>query len=96
MSSVAELKALAQAKPNALNYGTLGPGSYPDLFLKWLNNQWGTSIVGIPYRGGGPIAQALVGGDLQMGKYGSRQLHAAAAEPARSSWSRSAPRNGWR
>jgi tripartite-type tricarboxylate transporter receptor subunit TctC len=70
VSWVAELKALAQAKPNALNYGTLGPGSYPDLFLKWLNNQWGTSIVGIPYRGGGPIAQALVGGDLQMGNMG--------------------------
>jgi tripartite-type tricarboxylate transporter receptor subunit TctC len=70
VNSVAELKALAQAKPNALNYGTLGPGSYPDLFLKWLNNQWGTSIVGIPYRGGGPIAQALVAGQLQIGNMG--------------------------
>ncbi len=70
VTSVAELKALAQAKPNALNYGTLGPGSYPDLFLKWLNNQWSTSIVGIPYRGGGPIAQALVAGDLQIGNMG--------------------------
>jgi tripartite-type tricarboxylate transporter receptor subunit TctC len=70
VKSMAELKALATAKPNALNYGTLGPGSYPDLFLKWLNNQWGTSIVGIPYRGGGPIAQALVAGELQMGNMG--------------------------
>jgi tripartite-type tricarboxylate transporter receptor subunit TctC len=70
VNSVAELRALAQAKPNALNYGTLGPGSYPDLFLKWLNNQWATSIVGIPYRGGGPIAQALAAGDLQIGKMG--------------------------
>ena len=70
VNSVAELRALAQAKPNALNYGTLGPGSYPDLFLKWLNNQWGTSIVGIPYRGGGPIAQALAAGDLQIGNMG--------------------------
>jgi tripartite-type tricarboxylate transporter receptor subunit TctC len=43
VNSVSELKALAQAKPNALNYGTLGPGSYPDLFLKWLNNQWATT-----------------------------------------------------
>jgi len=70
VNTVAELKALATAKPNALNYGTLGPGSYPELFLKWLNNQWGTSIVGIPYRGGGPIAQALVAGELQMGNMG--------------------------
>jgi tripartite-type tricarboxylate transporter receptor subunit TctC len=70
VNSVTELKTLAQAKPSALNFGTLGPGSYPDLFLKWLNNQWGTGIVGIPYRGGGPIAQALVAGQLQIGNMG--------------------------
>lgn len=28
------------------------------------------NIVGIPYRGGGPIAQALVAGDLQIAKMG--------------------------
>ena len=38
--TVAELKALAQAKPEALNFGTLGNGSFPDLFRVWLNNQW--------------------------------------------------------
>jgi len=70
VSSVAALKALAQAKPAAFNYGTLGPGSAPELFLKWLNNQWGTSIVGIPYRGGGPIAQALAAGEIQIGNMG--------------------------
>ena len=37
VNSVADLKALAQAKTKALNYGTLGPGSYPDLFLRWMN-----------------------------------------------------------
>src|SRR5215467_3075524 len=58
-NSVAELKALAQAKPDGLNYATLGDGSFPDLFMRWLNNQWGTRIVGVPYRGGGPAAQAL-------------------------------------
>src|SRR3954471_18366801 len=39
VGTVAELKALAQSKPEGLNYATLGEGSYPDLFLKWMNNQ---------------------------------------------------------
>jgi tripartite-type tricarboxylate transporter receptor subunit TctC len=70
VNSVAELKALAQAKPNGLNYGTLGEGSFPDLFLRWLNNQWDTQIVGIPYKGGGPAAQALASGEIQMTRFG--------------------------
>ena len=70
VNSIAEFKAAAQAKPQAFNYGTLGPGSYPELFLKWVNNQWSTSIVAIPYRGGGPIAQALAAGDIQIGNMG--------------------------
>ncbi len=70
VNSVAELKALAQSKPDGLNYATLGEGSYPDLFLKWLNNQWGTKIVGIPYRGGGPAAQAIAANDVQVTRFG--------------------------
>jgi tripartite-type tricarboxylate transporter receptor subunit TctC len=69
-NSVAELKAMAQAKQVALNYGTLGEGSFPDLFLRWVNNQWGSNIVGVPYRGGGPIAQAVAAGDIQMSRVG--------------------------
>jgi len=70
VSSPAELKAYAQAHPSALNYGTLGPGSNPEMFLNWMNQKWNTHIVGIPYRGGGPIAQALVAGELQVAKMG--------------------------
>jgi tripartite-type tricarboxylate transporter receptor subunit TctC len=70
VSSAAELRAYAQAHPTALNYGTLGPGSNPEMFLKWMNQKWNVNIVGIPYRGGGPIAQALVAGELQIAKMG--------------------------
>ena len=70
MNSVAELKALAQAKPDKLNYATLGDGSYPDLFRRWLNNQWGTKIVGVPYKGGGPAAQALAANQVQVTRFG--------------------------
>jgi tripartite-type tricarboxylate transporter receptor subunit TctC len=70
LSSVAALKALAQGKPDALNFATLGDGSFPDLFREWLNNQWATRIVGVPYKGGGPAAQALVAGDVQITRFG--------------------------
>lgn len=70
VGTAAELKAYAQAHPRALNYGTLGPGSNPEMFLKWMNQKWNVNIVGIPYRGGGPIAQALVAGELQVAKMG--------------------------
>ena len=70
INSVAELKAYAQAKPDGLNYATLGDGSVPDLFMRWLNNQWGTKIVGVPYKGGGPAAQALAGNQVQVTRFG--------------------------
>ena len=69
VNNVAELKAKAQSGA-ALNYATLGEGSFPDLFLKWMNNQWNTKIVGIPYRGGGPAAQALAANDVQLTRFG--------------------------
>jgi tripartite-type tricarboxylate transporter receptor subunit TctC len=69
VSTVAELKAKAQSGAT-LNYATLGEGSMPDLFLKWVNNQWGTKIVGVPYRGGGPAAQALAANEVQLTRFG--------------------------
>jgi tripartite-type tricarboxylate transporter receptor subunit TctC len=68
--TVAELRALAQKKPDGLNYATLGGGSFPDLFRVWLNNQWGTKIVGVPYKGGGPAAQALAANEVQLTRFG--------------------------
>ncbi len=70
VNTAAELKSYVQTHPSTLNYGTLGPGSNPELFLKWMNQRWNANIVGIPYRGGGPIAQALVAGELQIAKMG--------------------------
>jgi tripartite-type tricarboxylate transporter receptor subunit TctC len=70
VNTAAELKALAQSRSRTLNYGTLGAGSNPEMFLKWMNQQWNANIVGVPYRGGGPIAQALVADELQIAKMG--------------------------
>jgi tripartite-type tricarboxylate transporter receptor subunit TctC len=69
-NTVAELKSLAQAQPEKFNFATLGDGSFPDLFRVWLNNQWNTKMVGVPYRGGGPAAQALAANDVQVTRFG--------------------------
>ncbi|MPZ58723.1 MAG: hypothetical protein GEU91_19970 [Rhizobiales bacterium] len=70
VNTFAELKALVKKNPGGLNYGTLGPGSPPDLFRQWLNRELGSNIVGIPYRGGGPIAQALAANQIQVARMG--------------------------
>lgn len=70
VNSVAELKTLAHTKSYSLNFATLGDGSFPDLFRVWLNNQWNTRMVGVPYKGGGPAAQALLAGEVELTRFG--------------------------
>jgi tripartite-type tricarboxylate transporter receptor subunit TctC len=55
-----------KTKPNAVNFATIGAGSYPDMFLAWLNQHWKTRIEGVPYKGGGPISLALMSGEVQV------------------------------
>ncbi len=74
VSNVKELQALAAAKPGSLNFGTLGDGSSVDVFRQLLGEQWKTSFVGIPYKGGANLtATGLMTGeiDLSWGSLGS-------------------------
>ena len=66
VKSTGELRALATNQPRSVNFGTVGPGSYPELFLAWLNNYWKTRMTGVPYKGGGPIGIALLAGEVQV------------------------------
>ena len=68
--SVAELRAYAKAHPDAVNFGTLGSGSLQELLVAWLNREWGTRMVGVPYKGGGPIANAVTAGEIQLAQMG--------------------------
>jgi tripartite-type tricarboxylate transporter receptor subunit TctC len=64
------LRALAVAKPGALNFGTLGPGTITDVFRQYLSQTWKTDIVGVPYKGGNLVATAMLTGEVQIASFG--------------------------
>lgn len=69
-ATVGELKAYAARNPSSVNFGTLGEGSLQELMVAWLNQEWKTSIAGVPYKGGGPIATAVAAGEIQVAQMG--------------------------
>ena len=64
--SVAELIALAKAKPGALTYSSGGIGSAANLAMEYFKLATGTHIVHIPYKGAAPAVTDLVGGQVSM------------------------------
>jgi len=64
VKTLAELTALAKAKPGALNYASFGVGSMPQLNLEAMNRKLGIDLVHVPYKGAGPAAQAVVANEV--------------------------------
>ena len=64
--NVAELVALAKAKPGQYNYGSNGNGTAQHLIGTQFQNLTGTDIVHVPYKGSGPLATDLLGGQINM------------------------------
>ncbi len=69
-NSVAEVRALAQAKPGSLNFGTNGPGTTSDLFRASVSEDWKSELTAIPYPGGPPIVLALAANQIQLTRLG--------------------------
>ena len=65
-----EFRALAVAQPGKLNFGTMGPRTLTDTFRQWLGETWRTDFVGVPYKGGGEIITALLGGNIDVARIG--------------------------
>jgi tripartite-type tricarboxylate transporter receptor subunit TctC len=65
-NSIAELIALAKAKPGSLNYGSTGIGNPLHLTMEMLKNAAGIDIQPVPYRGDAPLHAALIAGDVQV------------------------------
>ncbi len=64
--TVAELVAHARANPGKVNFSSGGIGVLPHLIGEWFKSRAGIDIVHVPYRGGGPSINDLVGGQVQM------------------------------
>ena len=64
--SVAELIALAKAKPGELNYGSSGTGASNHLAAELFRVMAGINIVRINYKGAGPALTALLAGEIQL------------------------------
>ena len=65
-NSVAELIALAKAKPGLLRYGSGGSGTPPHLCAEILKSSAGLDIVHVPYKGVTPALTDLLGGQVQL------------------------------
>jgi tripartite-type tricarboxylate transporter receptor subunit TctC len=66
VKSVAELIALAKAKPGHLTYGSAGIGSPPHLAAALFALDAGIDIRNIPYKGTTPALNDLIGGRIDM------------------------------
>ncbi len=66
VTSVKELFALAKGKPNQLVFSSAGAGSTSHLATELLMAMSGVRMTHVPYKGGGPSAQALLGGETML------------------------------
>ena len=66
VKTVAELVKLAKAEPGKLTYGSNGNGTAQHLIGTQFQNMTGTEINHIPYKGSGPLASDLIGGQITM------------------------------
>jgi tripartite-type tricarboxylate transporter receptor subunit TctC len=66
INTVAELIALAKAKPGELTYGTSSTGGPTHLVAELFNTVAGVKTRHIPYKGGGPAVVDLMGGHIHI------------------------------
>jgi tripartite-type tricarboxylate transporter receptor subunit TctC len=64
--TIAELIALAKAKPGAINFASIGNASPPHLAGELFNQLAGVRTVHVPYKGSGPAQIDLIGGHVQL------------------------------
>ncbi len=65
-NNVRELVALAKAQPDKLTYASSGNGGSPHLSAETFKIATGTSILHVPYKGGGAAMTDLISGNVHM------------------------------
>jgi len=64
--TVADVIALAKAAPDGLDFASSGNGTVQHLSLEMFRHMTGTKIKHIPYRGGGPALNDVMGGQVKF------------------------------
>ncbi len=64
--TLAELVALAKARPKVLNYGSFGNGSQAHLLFEMLKKKTGVEIEQIPFKGTSPAVASVLSGETHM------------------------------
>ena len=66
VKTVKELIDLAKKRPGEINYGSAGLGSFVHLNMAMFLARSGTNMLHVSYKGGGPLAVAMVSGEVQV------------------------------
>ena len=66
VKTVRELIALAKAQPSSIPFSTAGVGATSHMATELLMNMGGFKMNHVPYKGGGPSAQALISGETAL------------------------------
>lgn len=66
VKSIPELIDLAKKSPGKINFAHAGMGSAPHLGGVLFNQLAGTSMTGIPFKGGAPSVQSVIAGDTHV------------------------------
>jgi len=65
-NNLAELIALAKARPGSINYASYGSGSQPHLSGEMLKYKAGIDLVHVPYKGISLAVPAVMAGEVQL------------------------------
>jgi tripartite-type tricarboxylate transporter receptor subunit TctC len=66
VKTIADVVALAKAKPDSLSIGTSGHGTLGHFLTTRLNQIPGVKVAHVPHRGGVPAVTAVLAGDVQL------------------------------
>ncbi|MCX7199355.1 MAG: tripartite tricarboxylate transporter substrate binding protein [Proteobacteria bacterium] len=64
--NIKDVIALAKRNPGKLSYGSAGPGTSNHLTGALLAHAAGIDLLHVPYKGGGPALNALLGGEIEL------------------------------
>ena len=66
VASARELFALARSKPGQITYASAGLGSINQISTEWIAFSAGVKLMHVPYKGGAPALNDLVGGHVDI------------------------------